>query len=110
MTVKELVGRLKKIHNSTDNIGWGACEYSPFMNTDRISDTESQCVIVVGHNVYRKTYTMFLEKFKDGVYRVSLMQDCRPDEIIAMHSDRDAIVGKVIEKLKDWFPEIRRKL
>lgn len=107
--MKELIGRLKRIRNSTDNIGWGACEYSPFMRTDRFTDTESQYVLVVGHNVYRKTYTMFLEKFKDGVYRVSLMQDCRPDEIIAVDSDSDAIVQKVIEKLKEWFPEIRSK-
>lgn len=107
--MKELIGRLKRIRNSTDNIGWGACEYSPFMRTDRFTDTESQYVLVVGHNVYRKTYTMFLEKFKDGVYRVSLMQDCRPDEIIVVDSDSSVIVQKVIEKLKEWFPEIRSK-
>lgn len=107
--MKELIGRLKRIRNSTDNIGWGACEYSPFMGTDRFTDTESQYVLVVGHNVYRKTYTMFLEKFKDGVYRVSLMQDCRPDEIIVVDSDSSVIVQKVIEKLKEWFPEIRSK-
>ena len=107
--MKELIGRLKRIRNSTDNIGWGACEYSPFMRTDRFTDTESQYVLVVGHNVYRKTYTMFLEKFKDGVYRVSLIQDCRPDEIIVVDSDSSVIVQKVIEKLKEWFPEIRSK-
>lgn len=107
--MKELIGRLKRIRNSTDNIGWGACEYSPFMRTDRFTDTESQYVLVVGHNVYRKTYTMFLEKFKDGVYRVSLMQDCRPDEIIVVDSDSSVIVQKVIGKLKEWFPEIRSK-
>lgn len=107
--MKELIGRLKRIRNSTDNIGWGACEYSPFMRTDRFTDTESQYVLVVGHNIYRKTYTMFLEKFKDGVYRVSLMQDCRPDEIIAADNDSSVIVQKVIEKLKEWFPEIRSK-
>lgn len=107
--MKELIGRLKRIRNSTDNIGWGACEYSPFMRTDRFTDTESQYVLVVGHNVYRKTYTMFLEKFKDGVYRVSLMQDCRPDEIIVVDNDSSVIVQKVIEKLKEWFPEIRSK-
>lgn len=107
--MKELIGRLKRIRNSTDNIGWGACEYSPFMRTDRFSDTESQYVLVVGHNVYKKIYTMFLEKFKDGVYRVSLIHDYIPDEIIAVGSDSDAIVQKVIEKLKEWFPEIRSK-
>ena len=107
--MKELIGRLKRIRNSTDNIGWGACEYSPFMRTDRFTDTESQYVLVVGHNVYRKIYTMFLEKFKDGVYRVSLIQDCRPDEIIVADSDSSVIVQKVIEKLKEWFPEIRSK-
>lgn len=107
--MKELIGRLKRIRNSTDNIGWGACEYSPFMRTDRFTDTESQYVLVVGHNVYRKTYTMFLEKFKDGVYRVSLIQDCRPDEIIVVDSDSSVIVQKVIGKLKEWFPEIRSK-
>lgn len=107
--MKELIGRLKRIRNSTDNIGWGACEYSPFMRTDRFTDTESQYVLVVGHNVYRKIYTMFLEKFKDGVYRVSLMQDCRPDEIIVVDSDSSVIVQKVIGKLKEWFPEIRSK-
>lgn len=107
--MKELIGRLKRIRNSTDNIGWGACEYSPFMRTDRFTDTESQYVLVVGHNVYRKIYTMFLEKFKDGVYRVSLMQDCRPDEIIVADSDSSVIAQKVIEKLKEWFPEIRSK-
>ena len=107
--MKELIGRLKRIRNSTDNIGWGACEYSPFMRTDRFTDTESQYVLVVGHNVYRKIYTMFLEKFKDGVYRVSLMQDCRPDEIIVVDSDSSVIVQRVIEKLKEWFPEIRSK-
>lgn len=107
--MKELIGRLKRIRNSTDNIGWGACEYSPFMRTDRFTDTESQYVLVVGHNVYRKIYTMFLEKFKDGVYRVSLIQDCRPDEIIVVDSDSSVIVQKVIEKLKEWFPEIRSK-
>ena len=107
--MKELIGRLKRIRNSTDNIGWGACEYSPFMRTDRFTDTESQYVLVVGHNGYRKIYTMFLEKFKDGVYRVSLMQDCRPDEIIVVDSDSSVIVQRVIEKLKEWFPEIRSK-
>lgn len=107
--MKELIGRLKRIRNSTDNIGWGACEYSPFMRTDRFTDTESQYVLVVGHNVYRKIYTLFLEKFKDGVYRVSLMQDCRPDEIIVVDSDSSVIVQRVIEKLKEWFPEIRSK-
>ena len=107
--MKELIGRLKRIRNSTDNIGWGACEYSPFMRTDRFTDTESQYVLVVGHNVYRKIYTLFLEKFKDGVYRVSLMQDCRPDEIIVVDSDSSVIVQKVIGKLKEWFPEIRSK-
>ena len=106
--MEELLTRLKKIHNSTNNIGWGSCDYSPLMKTDR-EDTECQSVVVVGHNVYKMIYTLFIEKFSDGVFRVRVMTDGNKfDEIIAVSDDVGDIVNKVIEKLKKWFPEIRR--
>ena len=105
--MEQLIRRLTKIRNTTDNIGWGAYDYKPFMKTDR-EDTVAQAVLVVGHNVYRKTYTLFLEKFSDGSYRVSLMNDCKPDEVIVSSSDTDYILARVIKYLKIWFPEIRR--
>ena len=105
-----LVRRLTRIRNTTNNLGWGHCDYTPFMKTDKIEDTVEQCVLVVGHNVYRKTNTMFLEKFKDGSYRVSLMHESEPDEVIVEGFDMDFIVQRVIVCLRDWFPEIRKKV
>lgn len=109
--MEELIRRLTRIHNSTNNVGWGVSEYSPIMDTDhRKCKVVSQSVLVVGHNVYRKTYTMFVEEFEDGMYRVFLVRDNKPDMVIALDSNRDVIVTNIIGKLKEWFPEIRREL
>lgn len=107
--MKELVSRIKSIHNSTDNIGWGSCEYTPMMRTERLNDTECQCIVVVGHNVHRTIHTLFIEKFTDGVFRVSTLTDSnRVDEIISIDNDRNAVIREIIARLKQWFPEIRR--
>lgn len=105
--MKELVERLKKIHNTTDNIGWGVCEYRPHMKIDT-EDIDSQYVIVVGHNVYRKTYTLFLEKLNDGVFRLFLINHSKIDKTITLTNDRGTVVCEVIKQLKQWFPEIRK--
>lgn len=105
--MKDLLERLSSIHNSTNNIGWGFSEYSPIMKTDKYDSTRSQYVIVVGHNVYKKVYTMFLEELDSGVYRLSVIEGDKLCAIIAVDSSKDAIVQKVIQKLKEWFPEKR---
>lgn len=106
--MEELLTRLKKIHNTTNNLGWGSCDYSPLMKTER-EDTECQSVVVVGHNVYKTIYTLFIEKFNDGVFRVRVMTEGNKlDEIIAVSDDTGVVVSKVIEKLKKWFPKILR--
>lgn len=107
--MKELISRIKSIHNSTNNIGWGSCEYSPMMQTGMLDSTESQCVVVVGHNVHRSIYTLFIEKFTNGVFRVStLTKDSQVDEVISIDNDRSVIINEIIVRLKQWFPEIRR--
>lgn len=106
-SLKDLLERLSSIHNSTNNIGWGFSEYSPLMRTSCGKDTKCQFVIVVGHNFYKEVHTMFLEELHSGVYVLSVIEDNKIGAIVAMDSSEDVIVQKVIQKLKEWFPEKR---
>lgn len=106
--LEELIGRLMNIHNSTNNIGWGVSEYSPLMRTGDQS-AERQCVLVVGHNVYKKIYTMFVEMRSNASYCVYLVKDNKPDEVIVLTDSQDEVIKKIIAKLKEWFPEKRRE-
>ena len=50
---------------------------------------------------------MFLEELRSGVYVPSVIEDNKIGAIVAMDSSEDVIVQKVIQKLKEWFPEKR---
>lgn len=106
--LEELIGRLMNIHNSTNNIGWGVSEFSPLMKSGDLS-AERQCVLVVGHNVYKKIYTMLVEVRSNASYCVYLVKDNKPDEVIVLTDSQDEVIKKIIAKLKEWFPEKRRE-
>lgn len=112
---EKVLDRLKNIQNSSKNLGWGVSEYFPLMKIPEEyenSEVESQWVIVVGHDVYKKMHAMFLTAFSDGTYILScdldkgygreLFSDM-PEKI-----DDDTLVLTVLCLLKEWFPEVRR--
>lgn len=112
---EKVLDRLKNIQNSSKNLGWGVSEYSPLMKIPEEygnSEVESQWVIVVGHNVYRKMHTMFLTAFSDGTYILSCDldkgYDCELFSDILEKIDDDTLVLTVLCLLKEWFPEVRR--
>ena len=108
---EKVLDRLKNIQNSSKNLGWGVSEYFPLMKIPEEyenSEVESQWVIVVGHNVYKKMHAMFLTAFSDGLdkgYDRELFSDMLSVEKI---DDDDTLVLTVLCLLKEWFPEVRR--
>lgn len=112
---EKVLDRLKNIQNSSKNLGWGVSEYSPLMKIPEEygnSEVESQWVIVVGHNVYKKMHTMFLTAFSDGTYILSCGLDKGYDRELFSDMlekvDDDTLVLTVLRLLKEWFPEVRR--
>lgn len=106
--VVNLLDRIRKIQNGTKNIGWGIAEYSPLMNLYENNKTDSQYVIVVGHNVYRKNFTMFLEVFVDGKSSLSVMKNGSIGDYIVDKVNEDDLIKSLCQTLKSWFPEIVR--
>lgn len=115
---EKVLDRLKNIQNSSKNLGWGVSEYFPLMKIPEEyenSEVDSQWVIVVGHNVYRKMHTMFLTAFSDGTYILSCGLDKGYDrelfsDMLSVEKidDDDTLVLTVLCLLKEWFPEVRR--
>lgn len=106
--VVNLLDRIRKIQNGTKNIGWGIAEYSPIMDLGENERTDSQYVIVVGHNVYRKNFTMFLEVFVDGKFSLSFLKNGRIGDYIVDKVNEDDLIKSLCQALKSWFPEIVR--
>ncbi len=106
--VVNLLDRIRKIQNGTKNIGWGIAEYSPIMDLAENERTDSQYVIVVGHNIYRKIYTMFLEVFVDGKCSLSVIKYNHTGDYIVDKVNEDDLIKSLCQTLKSWFPEIVR--
>lgn len=100
-----LCERLRKIQNTSQNLGWGINNYYPPMKTDLVEETQIQFMICVGHNVYREMHFLFLESLIDGRHRLSIIDGYKPDCIIAFGSEDDC-VNAVCEKLREWFPSV----
>lgn len=107
---QQLIYRIRRIQNGTKNIGWGVSEYCPLMNLQKTSKTDSQYVIVVGHNVHRKIHTLFLECFSDETFSLSVMTKHNTvGEYLADCVSEEGIIVALCEALKTWFPEIARR-
>ena len=106
--VVNLLDRIRKIQNGTKNIGWGIAEYSPIMDLAENERTDSQYVIVVGHNIYRKIYTMFLEEFVDRKCSLSVIKYNHTGDYIVDKVNEDDLIKSLCQTLKSWFPEIVR--
>lgn len=106
---QNVLSRIKKIQNTTKNIGWGTANYFPLMDLKETKNTDSQWVIVVGHNVYRKIHTMFLEVFKNGKYSLSVMTNRNTvGEFLAESVDEEELIQVVCRVLRTWYPEKRK--
>lgn len=107
MNAEKVIERIRKIQNKTKNLGWGVAEYSPFMDLKVKRQTESQWVIVVGHNVYRKVHTLFLEVFKNGSYSLSETTSSRKvGDYLCDRVSADTLVNALCRSLKAWYPEL----
>lgn len=106
--IKKLLDRVKNINNSQNNLGWGICHCDPMMHTEKIEDTVNQIVIVVGHSIYKKVYTMFIEEFSDELFRLSVVNSKYKFEVVK-YGNSDSIISEIISQLKIWYPEIRRE-
>lgn len=105
---QKLLDRVRRIQNGTANIGWGVSDYSPLMNLGANSKTDSQHIIVVGHNFYRKVHTMFLESFTDGKYSLSVLTNRHTiGEYLVDRVGEEELIEALCKSLKVWFPEVR---
>lgn len=108
--VENLLGRIRNIQNKTKNVGWGIAKYEPMMNLGDLAQTISQYVVVVGHNVYRKNKTLFLEAFCDGTFSLCVMSHGRITDFLVDHVTADKLVSSLCTLLKGWFPELNAKV
>lgn len=107
MYAEKIIERIRKIQNGTQNLGWGVTEYSPKMDLKALERTESQWVIVVGHNVHRKIRTLFLEVFIDGTYSLSVVDGTAKGRYLCDKLNDEGLISCLIHCLKDWYPEVR---
>lgn len=94
--IPKLITRLEKLQNSSKNLSWGHS-----LNEDNV------WVLCCGHNVHKKILTLLVRE-NEGRYVVE-SDNCKCSEYSYLCLGKeDTVVYRVIELLKEVFPEIKR--